>query len=584
MAILNYQNGSLLSSVEVLVNAQGGTRAYLQASPTATPEAIAKMQQDFAKLGWIGIPCARAGKPYLELRGFKSPEELQRILVGRGMVQGTPEIMKSKEDEPNGFFDQIKASSLKYSGYTYVLGDSLFMAYATAELKDQYATLAHVRANLSKKTEVDLVKALHNARENVKGGWLKINSGVGYALGSLILAGYASRDQSHIEISNSIEKIEHYIKTEGMANVNGGAILRQEPEKKNLGLLEQANRLLRRYPSEALNVVYTGVGLSLMGSSFKQIGSMNQEIKAAQVALKKAIDAGQSAEVMKDLENGLKSLKQTVNTEIIDVGLGSITASSALAGIAIKEKKSMEGEHKREGLAGVWDWIQEKPLRATGYGFLVATGFHAWATAKKWLPTTEEKQALQGVGELKLFSELPSTTSIEKDTLLKNLQKRRRFILGRAGFVVATVLAELMMIISSKGHGDGVRNEDVDESVIASTAEYVAKQDPATQGVMIERLAGYMSNSDVLGMKAETIANELREQVASIGANPWAQSNPYVDASPTAPSPTEAVVAVAELAKPTQTPTPVASRIQAATIARQGMVEAGAQHAMGAKV
>lgn len=583
LAILNYHNGSLLDSVEVLVNAQGGTRAYLHASRDVTPKQIEQMQQQFAKLGWIGIACSRSGQPYLELRGFKTPEELQRILVVGGTVQGTPEIVADKAD-PKGLNDQLKAASLKFSGYTYVLGDAAFMTYAGMELNHYYDKLAKANSNLLGRSGESLVKAIHGAQESVKGGWSKIVSGVGYALGSIILANYGSRDQSHIEISNSLEKIERFIKTEGLVDVNGGAILRHEPEKKNLGVLENANQLLRRYPSEALNIVYTGVGLALMRSSFKQIGSLRQEIGAAKAALETAKTAGHPADAIAKLHDSVASLNQHLTTEVIDVGLGSITASSAVAGIVIKEKKPMEGERKRDGIAGVWDWIQEKPLRATGYGFMLATGFHAWATGKMWLPNKEEAQALKGIENIPLFSKLPAMANLERAEILKDLQHRRKTIIGRGVFVALNVIAEVLMVMSSKGHGEGVRNDDVDESVIASTAEFVAKQDPAVRDILIERLAGYMSTNDVLGMKAEAIATNLREQVAGVANNPWAQFNPYVDTAPTVPSPIDAQAKVAVVEPRTaETKAPV-TRIQTASVARQAMLEGAGHHAVGAKV
>jgi hypothetical protein len=204
-----------------------------------------------------------------------------------------------------------------------------------------------------------------------------------------------------------------------------------------------------------------------------------------------------------------------------DIGLGAITMTSALAGLLIKEKKPVEGEEKRTGLAGVWDWIQEKPLRATGYGFMVSTAFHGWAT---W-------------GKYKIAA--------PDDPI-------RKTIALRGVFVAANVIAELLMVVSSKGHGQGVQaDKSTDDTVFANAAQIIARQNPAQQDALIERLAGYMSSPDIMGGRTEEIAAKLREHVHSMGKNPWATAAHTPAAIATVPGTrVNAVMHEAELQKP----------------------------------
>jgi hypothetical protein len=123
----------------------------------------------------------------------------------------------------------------------------------------------------------------------------------------------------------------------------------------------------------------------------------------------------------------------------------------------------------------------------------------------------------------------------------------------RAVFVAANVLAEVMLFLSSKGHGQGVKTDDsVEKSVIATTAELISKQNPGYQNQLVDQLAGYMASPDVLGGKAEHIAAELRAQLAAMHHHPWVQKTPQpaqtaAASSPAAPTVPQTTVAAASI-------------------------------------
>lgn len=588
MPIYSYSPDSLTSEVEVITSPQGGVRAYLRARSDASPEELANIQQKLLELGWYGIPCTRNGRSVLEIRGPAKAEDVAAFLQGEGLVNGPANTSTPVPEDHHSLQDKFHSATLKFTGQTYIVGDAAFMTYASMELYKHYDKLK--RATKTLEAAKSAGKALGEAEELVKdakgavgGGWFKINSGIGYGIGSVILANYGSHDQSQLEIKTAIQKVDRFLKNEGMAAPDAEGVLVQEPEKKNQGFLEKAHDLLRRYPSEALNIVYTGVGLTLLASSLRQISALKAPIIKAEEALKVGKSSGAAGEALQDLTNEVKSVKKERRSEIIDVGLGAVTATSALAGILIKEKKPVEGEKKRGGLGGVWDWIQERPLRATGYGFMAATGFHAAATLDKWRPSYKEAKILDKIGGEKALKDSGKMAGLaeEESHLLKDMQFRRKTLMGRGVFVALNVLAEVLLIVSSKGHGEGVRNKDVDETVIASTAEYISRQNPAAQDALIQRLSGYMASPDVLGMRAEEVANELRAQVAAMKENPWAQSLTVARKAPEA-SPALAAAPVQQvMASPQPTPHAAAPATQISAVQLEGQVAANHRLAAG---
>lgn len=531
MAIYSYSPDSLIEQIEIVTNDKGGSRAYLRARSDITTADVDRIQKSLTYKGWFGLPMRRGEQSVLELRGFHKPEELFQFLEAESLIGGASKVEKTKDDH-QGFWDKFKSATLKWSGWTYILGDTAFLTYAGMEQFKHYQ-----KSDLAKSIGP---KAQEIAKANVRSGWYKILSGVGYGIGSLILANYGSRDQSHIEIQKSIKKIDRFLKAEGLAPADDDSVLMHEPEKKNKSFFGHVNSALRRFPSEALNLVYTGVGLSLMRSSLGQVRSATSEIKSAENMFKSVTAHKKPLPLTtKKVTDQLQSLKKHKGEEFLDIGLGSITAGSALAGILIKEKRPLEGQKPRKGFfEGTWDRIQEQPLRVTGIGYMIATGVHAVVTFMKWQPDNTEREALAALKKATGSEKIPKLDALKtlrgvgdgkiSEKAIKSLDEfafRRKTLSGRGVFIAANLLAEGLMILSSKGHGEGVRNADVDESVVASTAEYISRQNPATQEQLIQRLAGYMSAPDVLGMKAETIANDLRTQVAAMNTNPWAREN-----------------------------------------------------------
>lgn len=435
--LYRYDASSAIDDVTILTNENGGVRAYLHASAHATPERLLTLRNTLNQRGWHTVPTTYEGQQTLEIRGFKKPERLLNVLQQEGVSVGNP-LVQSRPNDKRTSSQQLESGTLRFAGMTYIAGDMAYMIYTVQKYLHE-----HVKHNKTTNffNKVDIV------------------GGIGYGLGSLSLAFYGSRDQSQNTIQSASEKIEAYMRKEAYAHVEESGVKSASAEPKR-GFWGGIDHAIAKYPSETLNSIYVGVGAALSSAAIYR-------------ALK---------------EHHLGNIKDR-NTEIIDIGLGAVTATSAIAGLAIKEKKREEGEEKRGGLLGVWDWIQEKPLRATGYGFMIATLFHAGATIKKWN---------QG------------------DELV------RKSAVWRGIFVAANIVAEIFMAVSSKGHGTGVKpDESVDQTVIAGVADTILRQPIEQRDNLIHQVSGYMASRDVLGGKADEIATELKKQVEALEKNPW---------------------------------------------------------------
>jgi hypothetical protein len=124
-------------------------------------------------------------------------------------------------------------------------------------------------------------------------------------------------------------------------------------------------------------------------------------------------------------------------------------------------------------------------------GYLASTLFHAYSTAYDWKHADSEKKKA-----------LPL----------------------RATFVAMTFLGEVLVAISSKGHGKGVvSDKSVDKSIISLTADLIAKQPANMQNHLIDYMAGFLGREDVLAMKDTKVKDMLTHQVELMKNNPWAK-------------------------------------------------------------
>lgn len=444
MPIYRYQSGSIIDEVSILANENGGLRAYVHADASASAELLRQIHTALDIRGLKTVAIHYEGKPCLEVRGFKSAHEAEKLFADNGWVYGKPSVTQHESDVSSAG-DKLKHLTLKAAGISYNIGDVAYMTYAYKQYKNE--------------------QKLKNPSNDFF-NQLNILAGLGYAAGSSVLTFYGSRDQSKNTIQDATKKIQNYLMKEGVS-INDDDSIKKLPKSPQVSTWGKIDRLLAKYPSEALNSIYVGVGGILSAAAFYRATRPISHLQGSE----------------------LHAAVKERNAEIWDIGLGAITAASAIAGLAIKEKKPDEDQEKRSGIGAVFDWIQEKPLRATGAGFMVATLFHGYGTYQKYnAGNAEVKQT----------------------------------VVGRGIFVAANIVSEILMAISSKGHGIGVKpDKSIDETVIAAVAETILKQPEAKREALIHQLSGYLASPDVLGGKAATVEFNIRENIAGLSRNPW---------------------------------------------------------------
>ena len=482
VAIYRYTDASLLNEVQILTNETGGKRAYMHAREQSSSEQLRAAKQALRARGYQCVPTVQDGKPMLEVRGFEKNDDFIGAITQAGLVAGNPKEIVADPEDTQSLHSKAKNSTLKLAGVSYNIGDALYMWYAAAPVLKEWSG-----SNPEKRFF----------------GVVDILSGIGYGLGSLCLTFFGAKDQSINIIKNSTNKIERYARKEGYEVPDESSISYVNAEPKR-GFFGSIKSTIARYPSEALNSIYVFVGLGIAAASF---------YKGTRPMPANLLPEWESAQQIKKIgytpskfSKELKEYKDDIFAERMDVGLGAVTMTSALIGIGVKETKRMEGDPKHGGIQGAVDWIKEKPLRATGIGYMIATAWHGASTAMHW----------------------------------KNGTKDKKYLIGRSGFIAANIFSEVMLMLSSKGHGNGVKPDgSVDDSVMAATAELVLRQPAEKREAVIQQLAGYMASPEVLATKADVIEAELRKHIDLLDNNPWTRH--YTpEAAPNAPAAAEA--------------------------------------------
>lgn len=477
-----YSAGSAIDDVQVIKNTTGGLRAYVHAAATASPDELQKAKGAFEASGFKTVALTIDHRPVLEVRGFTKPREITQALMNAHVITGVDKIQHEVGDKKSSR-EKLRNATLSLAGLSYNAGDVGYMAYALQKYDMHNKPLHTLDATL-------------HADQKMQNFFnhMDIVAGAGYAVGSLALTRYGHSDRSQVLIENNAKKIKGYLAENGV-EVPKDSMLAENSKEKKQGFFGRIDSFCRKYPSEVFNGIYIFVGIFLGASA------AYRAVRAHTLAHANPLKVN-------------KELLDTAKIEALDVGLGAMTFASALTGLAVKERK-IEPEERRHGLGKILDWIEEKPLRATGLGYAISTAFHGYSTYK--------------------------------NIKAGDLVAKKTFV-GRGVFVASNVLSEGLLFVSSKGHGDGVKpDKSVDQTVIAATAELIYKQPEAARKELTERLAGYMASNEVLDGKAEDIAARLNAHVAGFASNPWlppaarlAQPSASEALAVTAPKPTHA--------------------------------------------
>lgn len=327
-------------------------------------------------------------------------------------------------------------------------------------------------------------------------GWkdsspLDMAAGILYALPTPVLLAYGRNDQSQLQIKDFAKMMAKEFKKE-VETLPEGCSLQTLTADRKKGILQSASDVLQRYPSEFMNLCYAGAGACIFLAAAKHLKGLS-----AHGVPEKTVE-GWMSHLIKTQPNVTKekaaelALKNVRTENILNAGVGVSTVASGLVGTFVKEKAPDPDAPKRSGLEGLWDFVQERPLTVAAGGFMVSTMLHAAAT---WVATKGQDP------------------------------KHKAAVPFRVAFVVSALMAELMVAISSKGHGEGVvSDKSVDDSAIAIAADLIVKQPKALQNHLIEEMGKFLGRNDVLAYKDQVAVDMLRKEVEALRDNPWVKA------------------------------------------------------------
>jgi hypothetical protein len=269
-------------------------------------------------------------------------------------------------------------------------------------------------------------------------------SGALYTAGGLVLAGYG-RENAERRLHTLQGRLKEYF-TNNNIQIPQGSELNSTTLKSEGGIIDRIEDFMYAYPAQIVNTIYA-------------LGSFSM------------------------IRSGMKHGKGR------DTATGALIAAGALAGLLIPEKQPDPDHPATSTLGKAWEWVQEKPLRASGYLYI---GSNAALISS----ALEER----------------SINPQQKSYLFKFLT------------AACYMMANGLLAISSK---DSVSHIDKDEhtksikDLETAAAHVIAAQPAELKEHVIQQTAGFLAAQPDIKLSADQIAKHLNERISelSVGQN-----------------------------------------------------------------
>jgi hypothetical protein len=325
---------------------------------------------------------------------------------------------------------------------------------------------------------------------------LNMAAGVFYGLGTWANLFFNRKSNADLQVQDLSQRMADHMNAQNF-DIPQSSSIHCITHAHKKGLIQKADDYFRHYPAEMMNSFFAMAGVCIAAAAYKATrhntlpAGMLDEYMVNNFG-KKALSAGELASERALAEPRLKKMHKAANW--LDVGLGSMTFSSGMFGTLVKEKAKDPDAPEKHGMAKAWEYAQQHPLTITGVGLMVSTMCHAVSTGIEYrIGTTNGKKA----------------------------------IFDRGVFVAANLIAEFLVSISSKGHGEGVvADKTVDESAISIAADLIAKHPAKDHEHLVDYMSKFLGRKDVLAIKDDEVKDKLRSTLAHIQDNPWAHCTP----------------------------------------------------------
>lgn len=483
---------SLISRVEIVRTETGAKRAYLESAQNADKAKLGEVREALAKHGYLTVPIEVGGKPLLEVRKFSSPESLLKQLGESGGVSGVPAQQMAVQDRMTAW-QWVKNNTYKACLAFYLVGDAGYTVYGRYKNRNNEA-----------KRLLD-----GGVKQAKKPFWHSDNfdeyAGNAYFLGtaSSIASTMMRGDQSDEEVQKISEKLRDDLKDH-----HGGALsttYKAIEENSQLHGFARVKQFIVKHPAEILNYCYALAGASIAYANRGHYKLLKPEYEASKKALEIAKASKDEARIA-EAQSRFNTKKADRGVYIQDMTLGSITFFSGTSSSLIKERPRTPDEAPPQGIfAKAWRWIEEKPLRLAAGGYLISTVLHLNSTTKEYANIEKNR------------AEHPNSPEYGK--VFDGQRKLTHF---RMLFCVTNIIAEILMALSSKGHGEGVKSDaTVETSATAIAAENIALQAPEKREELVEKFAEHLASPKVMGGSSVMIARGIRSNLKSLESNPW---------------------------------------------------------------
>jgi hypothetical protein len=470
VSVYRYQQGSVIDEVTFVKSDGGSLRAYLHATPDTPEKTLNDISMTMAKRGWQIVPNSMNGMPTLEIRGFGRKAQINDILSENGWAKGKAEITADKKNKDDSrLWDKFRKRSLFLSGIAFMISDACYTIYGKED-----------------KTPLNAA------------------AGLAYMAGGVASSVFARRDTPDLQIKDIAGRMANYMQAQNI-ELPDDCALNSIVKDKHKGLIKTTDDFFRRYPAELSNTL-----IGLAGALIATDAIKNRVLgEASKVAITEMLkkEGSNYRKIAPNLSEDAytamaeKAVKKHMRfTGLSDASLGAVTMGSGAFGTFVQEKSHDPDMPKKHGLPGIWEWIQERPLLVTGIGYLVSSGFH-----------------------------LASALKDRKD----GDSAKRDAVKWRMGFIGWTALGEVLIAISSKGHGKGVvSDKSVGDSAISLAADLIAKQPPAKQEYLIDYMSSFLGREDVLARRDIDVKDLLRTLVELVKKNPWARCKEVLPPKP----------------------------------------------------
>lgn len=290
-------------------------------------------------------------------------------------------------------------------------------------------------------------------------------AGVFYGLGTVSSMIFGRKEPSERQIHDISEQMTKFM-NEKQIQIPYDASIHALIDESKKGSLQKLDDWLCKYPAEAMNLFFSCAGICIAAAAARKLKANHDPREAF--------------------------------AHKMDIGLGSCTFLSGTIANMIPEKAPDPDNPPHTMIDKAWEKIQEHPMTVAAVGYIVSTMFHTVSTFKIWGKEMADFKA--GVGPK------PQYTAI----------------FNRAMFIGANIAAELVLMLASKGHGAGVRADgSIDETIMNTAADIIAKQPIEMQEELIGHVANFLGRPDTLALRDAQVKDALRQRVMVARSNPW---------------------------------------------------------------